>query len=61
MIRETKDTVRVYLQEYLFFHRLLESHFLWILAEKSTVIGPLGGGLTVLQEPTSTVLLALPK
>ena len=26
------------------FDRLLESYFLWFLAEKSTVIGPLGEG-----------------
>ena len=43
------------------FHRLLESYFLWILAEKSTVMGPPGGGLTALQEPTLTVLLVLPR
>ena len=58
---ETKDTVRVSLQEYLFTGSS-KATFLWILAEKSTVIGPPGrGGLTVLQEPTLTVLLALPR
>ena len=43
------------------FHRLLESYFLWILAEKSTVMGRLEGGLTVLQEAGLTVLLVLPR
>ena len=44
------------------FHRLLESYFLWILAEKSAVIGSPGGGdLATLQEPTLTVLLVLPR
>ena len=28
------------------FHGLLESYFLWILAEKSTVTGPPGGGFS---------------
>ena len=42
-LRETNDTVRVSLQG-VPFHRLLESYFLWILAEKSTVMGPPGGG-----------------
>ena len=58
--RETKDTVRVSLQEYLFTgsSRVTSCGFwpkrvrLWDLLE---------GGLTVLQEPTLTVLLALPK
>ena len=38
------------------FHRLLESYFLWILAEKDAVNGPAGVDLevgpAVLQEPT---------
>ena len=36
VVRETKDTVRVSLQEYLFTGSS-KSYFLWILAEKSTV------------------------
>ena len=51
--RETKDTVRVSLQEYLFTGS-------WILAEKSTVIAPLGGGFNSTQGTTLTVYLVLP-
>ena len=45
-------------------HRLLESYFLWILAEKSTVIRPPGVDLEGVHQysrsPTLTVLLVLP-
>ena len=67
-VRETKDTVRAFRLGVLPgvpSQRLLESYFLWILVEKSTVVRPPGvdleGGPTVYsRSPTLTVLLVLP-
>ena len=58
-IRETKDTVRVSLQEYLFTSssKVTPCGF-WQKRVRLSEL--LEGGLTALQEPTLTVLLALP-
>ena len=59
-LRETKDTVRVSLQEYLFASssKATSSGF-W--QKRVRLSDLLEGSLTVLQEPALTVLLVLPK
>ena len=58
--RETKGTVRVSLQEYLFTgSSKVTSCGFW--QKRVRLSDLLEGGLTVLQEPTLTVLLVLPK
>ena len=60
IIRETKDTVRVSLQEYLFTGSLkVTSCGFW--QKRVRLWDLLEGVLTVLQEPALTVLLVLPK
>ena len=59
-IRETKDTVRVSLQEYLFTGSS-KSTSCGFWQKRVRLSDLLEGGLTVLQEPALTVLLVLPK
>ena len=60
LVRETKDTVRVSLQEYLFTgSSKVTSCGFW--KKRVRLSDLLEGGLTVRQEPTLTVLLVLPR
>ena len=58
--RETKDTVRVSLQECLFTGSS-KATFCGFWQKRVRLSGLLEGGLAALQEPTLTVLLVLPK
>ena len=58
LIRETKDTVKVSLQEYLFTASKGTSCGIW--QKRVRLSDLLEGGLAVLQEPALTVLLVLP-